>query len=135
MLDLQNDKTIDLKPDTITQPTNDILFTEDTNSAVSTQQSPNFIKGVSGWRLNSNGIIEAVGVQLAGSIVAENVVDVIYGGTGVQSIVGIPIGTGTSPLTAIVPLAGSGTFYVAATSGGSPTVKIDYNSGIITART
>lgn len=33
------------------------------------------------------------------------------------------------------PLAGSGSFYVSATSGGSPTVKIDYTDGIITGRT
>jgi hypothetical protein len=35
----------------------------------------------------------------------------------------------------LAPLAGAGSFYVATTSGGSPTVKIDYVDGIITGRT
>lgn len=130
----KDDKTIDIVQDTMEVKKNEQIFTNIQDITLP-QQSPNFVYGVSGWRLNSNGVIDAVGVNLAGTIVPDGVIAVIYGGTGAQTLSGIIKGNGTSAFTAITPLAGSGSFYVAATSGGSPTVKIDYTDGIITART
>ena len=101
-------------------------------------QSPNFKAGISGWRLNSNGIIQAVGVEIAGDItISGDVVGVSSGGTGRATLTSgaVLVGAGTSAVTMISALAGTGSFYVAATSGGAVTVKIDYNNGIITART
>lgn len=130
-----NDKiTIDLVPDKIPLKKNEELFNTITDITLP-QQSPNFVYGVSGWRLNSNGIIDAVGVNLSGSIVPDTTITVIQGGTGATTLSGIILGNGTAAFTSITPLAGTGSFYVAATSGGSPTVKIDYNNGIIVGRT
>lgn len=64
-----------------------------------------------------------------------NPLGVSGGGTGAGTLTGILKGNGTAAVTAIVPISGSGTFYVAASSGGAVTKKVDYNSGVITAIT
>lgn len=125
-------------------------------------QSPNFKSGVSGWRLNSNGIIEAVGVVLSGTIAntgnsetatrlatprsiyganfdgtaaLAGPVAVGYGGTGATSLTGILKGTGTTAVTTITPLAGTKVYYVADSSGGAVTRKLTFTDGILTSET
>lgn len=98
-------------------------------------QSPNFVAGVEGWRLNSNGIIQAVGVELSGSIVPEDTLDVILGGTGAQSLTGILKGNGTNPFTAIVPLAGTKVYYTSDSSGGAVTRKLTFQDGVLVSET
>ena len=64
-----------------------------------------------------------------------DILSVSEGGTGLSTITGIPLGAGISALTPIVPKSGQATFYVAASSGGAVTTKVDINYGIITAIT
>lgn len=77
----------------------------------------------------------AGGGQLNLNNVSTTPLTVPNGGTGVNTLTGIAKGNGAAAFTAIVPLAGTGTFYASATSGGAVTVKFDYDSGIIIART
>ena len=58
---------------------------------------------------------------------------VIDGGTGATTLTGIVKGNGQGAFTAIVPISGTGSFYVAGSSGASPTVRVDYSNGVITA--
>lgn len=129
-----DEETIDISPDKVEVTKPEQIFT-DVQDITLPQQSPNFVKGVSGWRLNSNGIIEAVGVELAGTVIPENVVAVIYGGTGAQSLTGILKGNGTSAFTAIVPLSGTKVYYVSDTSGGATNRKLTFTDGVLTSET
>lgn len=98
-------------------------------------QSPNFKAGVSGWRLNSNGIIEATGVQISGDITISggDIIAVSSGGTGVGTLTGIVKGNGTSAFSAITPLAGTKQYYVADSSGGAVTRRLTFTDGILTS--
>lgn len=123
---------LDIIPDKMEVKKNENIFQE-VQDITLPQQSPNFVYGVSGWRLNSNGIIDAVGVNLSGSITPDNVINVIDGGTGAQTLTGVLLGNGTSAFTAITPLAGTKVYYVANTSGGAVTRKLTFQDGILTA--
>ena len=83
-MEIDDKNTIDAAPDKVEVKTQEETFT-DIQDITLPQQSPNFIYGVSGWRLNSNGVIDAVGVNLSGSITPEGVIGVINGGTGAQT--------------------------------------------------
>jgi hypothetical protein len=133
MEELDN-KSIDIVPDLLKEKKNEELFSTITDITLP-QQSPNFVYGVSGWRLNSNGIIDAVGVNLAGSFVPTSVIGVLYGGTGVQTITGIIKGNGTSAFTSITPLAGTYVYYVSDSSGGAVNRKLTFVDGILTSQT
>lgn len=100
-------------------------------------QSPNFKAGVSGWRLNSNGIIQAVGVEISGDITISGgeIVAVSSGGTGANTLTGILKGNGTSAFTAIVPLSGTNVYYVSDSSGGAVTRKLTFTNGVLTSQT
>jgi hypothetical protein len=78
----------------------------------------------------------AGGGQLTTSAISGQIA-VPQGGTGVNTIAtgGVMIGQGAGAITTVVGLSGTGTFYAAASSGASPTVRFDYSNGIITART
>lgn len=133
---------VDIAPDVVTQITgqqlidNHIVNEEKSNIATVTQ-SPNFKSGVSGWRLNSNGIIEATGVQIAGNITISggDIIAVASGGTGVGTLTGIVKGNGTSAFSAITPLSGTKIYYVADSSGGAVTRKLTFTDGILTSET
>ena len=133
---------VDIAPDVVTQITgqqlidNHIANEEKSNIATATQ-SPNFKSGVSGWKLHSNGIIEAVGVQIAGNITISggDIIAVASGGTGVGTLTGIVKGNGTSPFSAITPLSGTKIYYVADSSGGAVTRKLTFTDGILTSET
>lgn len=53
------------------------------------------------------------------------------GGTGATTLTGILKGNGTTAITAIAPLSGANTYYAAPSSGGSPTVGLNFNNGIL----
>lgn len=138
----ENTDVFDIAPDVVAQITGQQLIdnhiaNEEKSNIATVTQSPNFKSGVSGWRLNSNGIIEATGVQIAGDITISGgeIIAVSSGGTGVGTLTGIVKGNGTSAFSAIVPKSGSGSFYVAASSGGAVTTKVDWTDGVITAIT
>lgn len=133
---------IDIAPDPIPRRTMIELLGSDQAGVAQSNiakpfQSPNFKSGVSGWRLNSNGIIEAVGVQIAGNVTISggSVVAVASGGTGATTLTGILKGNGTGAFTAIVPLAGTKTYYVSDTSGGLVNRKLTFTNGILTSET
>ena len=125
---------VDVSPDKLEIKKQEQIFT-DVQDITLPQQSPNFVYGVSGWRLNSNGIIDAVGVNIVGSVTPTNVVSVLYGGTGVQTLTGIVKGNGTSAFTAITPLVGTKIYYVADSSGGAVNRKLTFVDGVLTAET
>jgi hypothetical protein len=129
-----DDKAIDIAPDTVKVEKPEEIFTN-VQDITLPQQSPNFIYGVSGWRLNSNGIIDAVGVNLSGTIVPDSTITVAQGGTGAVTLTGILKGNGTSAITAITPLAGTKVYYVSDSSGGAVTRKLTFTNGILTAET
>ena len=133
-LDTDEKDVIDIAPNKTETKKPEQIFTE-VQDITLPQQSPNFVYGVSGWRLNSNGIIDAVGVNIAGNITPEGVIAVLNGGTGAQSLTGILKGNGTSAFTAVVPLAGTHVYYVSDTSGGSPTRKLTFVDGVLTSQT
>lgn len=133
-METDDKKTLDAAPDEVEVKKQEQVFT-DFQDITLPQQSPNFVYGVSGWRLNSNGIIDAVGVNIAGDITPDGVISVINGGTGAQSLTGILKGNGTSAVTDISPLAGTKIYYVADTSGGAVTRKLTYLDGILTSET
>ncbi len=150
---LNNDKIIyedapqEIVPDNVQPVSGEELFAEKSTGEASIYgsgvaniarpyQSSNFRAGVSGWRLNSNGIIQAVGVELSGEITIEGeIVTVPNGGTGASTLTGILKGNGTSAFTAIVPLAGTKVYYVSDSSGGAVTRKLTFNDGVLTAET
>jgi hypothetical protein len=125
---------LDINPDKLEVKKTENIFT-DVQDITLPQQSPNFVYGVSGWRLNSNGIIDAVGVNLAGSFTPDGVITVLYGGTGAQSLTGILRGNGTNAVDTVTPLAGTQVFYVAASSGGAVTTKLTFVDGVLTSKT
>lgn len=127
-----DDKSLDISPDKLEVKKNEQVFTEFQDITTPTQ-SPNFVYGVSGWRLNSNGIIDAVGVNIAGSITPTGVLTVVQGGTGAATLTGILKGNGTSAVTTITPLAGTKVYYVADSSGGAVTRKLTFTNGILTS--
>lgn len=136
----ENDGVIDIKPDTVKQITGQELSdahaeAEDKSNIATVTQSPNFKSGVSGWRLNSNGVIEATGVIITGSVVPDSTITVPQGGTGAVTLTGILQGNGTSAFTAITPLSGTKVYYVADSSGGAVTRKLTFTNGILTAET
>lgn len=133
-LETDEKNIIDIVPNKVEPKKNEELFQEIQDTTAPTQ-SPNFIYGQTGWRLNSNGVIDATGVNIAGSITPSGVIGVIYGGTGAQSLTGILLGNGTSAVTTITPLAGTKVYYVANSSGGSPTRKLTFTNGVLTSET
>lgn len=62
-----------------------------------------------------------------------SVVTVPKGGTGVNTLTGIAKGNGAGIFTAIVPLAGTKTYWVSDTSGGAVNRKLTFTDGILTA--
>ena len=58
MDELINPNDIDISPDLIEVKTTEETIVKD-EDMTATKQSPNFKSGSKGWRLNSNGIIEA----------------------------------------------------------------------------
>lgn len=133
---------IDIAPDVVAQITGQQLIdnhitNEEKSNVATVTQSPNFKSGVSGWRLNSNGIIEATGVQIAGNITISGgeIIAVSSGGTGVGTLTGIVKGNGTSAFSAISPLSGTKVYYVADSSGGAVTRKLTFTDGVLTSET
>lgn len=131
---------IDIAPDVVKQLTGQELIdasiaSDEKSNVAKVTQSPNFKSGVSGWRLNSNGIIEATGVQIAGDITISggDIIAVSSGGTGVGTLTGIVKGNGTSAFSAITPLAGTKQYYVADSSGGAVTRRLTFTDGILTS--
>lgn len=57
------------------------------------------------------------------------------GGTGATTLTGIVKGNGTSAFTAIVPLSGVQSYYVADASGGAVTRKLTFTDGVLTSQT
>lgn len=98
-------------------------------------QSPNFKPGISGWRLNSNGVIEAVDVVLSGTITQSNILTVGRGGTGATTLTGIVKGNGTNAMTTIAPLEGTKVYYVSDSSGGAVNRKLTFQDGILVSET
>lgn len=138
----ENTDVLDIAPDVVTQITGQQLIdnhiaNEEKSNIATVTQSPNFKSGVSGWRLNSNGIIEAVGVQIAGDITIQGgeIIAVASGGTGVGTLTGIVKGNGTSAFSAITPLSGTKVYYVADSSGGAVTRKLTFIDGVLTSET
>lgn len=86
---------IDIVPDVIPVKTYQETVSLTDDATTKPIKSPNYKLGSTGWRLNSNGVVEF---------------NNIYG---------------------VTALAGS--FYVAASSGGATTTRVDYKNGIITA--
>ena len=139
-ISLDTNPPIDISPDKIPEKSMDALLGKDqpnqSNSNIAKVfQSPNFKSGVSGWRLNSNGIIEAVGVIISGTVVPGNIISVAGGGTGATTLTGILKGNGTSAVSTITPLAGTKVYYVSDTSGGAVTRKLTFTDGILTSET
>lgn len=133
-METDDKNTLDIVPDTTEVKKQEDIFTEVQDITTPTQ-SPNFVYGVSGWRLNSNGIIDAVGVNISGSYVPDTTIGVIYGGTGAVTLTGILKGNGTSAVTTITPLAGTKIYYVADSSGGAVTRKLTFTDGVLTSET
>lgn len=133
--DKSNEAVIDIAPDVIEVVKGGDIEVDDITNITKPFQSPNFKSGVSGWRLNSNGVIQAVGVEIAGDLDIEGVVQVVQGGTGAVTLTGILLGNGTSAVTAITPLSGTKTYYVADSSGGAVTRKLTFTNGILTSET
>lgn len=126
---------LDLNPDKLEIKKNENIFT-DRQDITTPQQSPNFVYGVSGWRLGSNGIIDAVGVRIAGTVDPIGALwSVAEGGTGATTLTGILKGNGTSAFTTITPLAGTKIYYVADSSGGAVNRKLTFVDGVLTAET
>lgn len=61
------------------------------------------------------------------------VVPVSQGGTGVNTLTGIVKGNGAGIFTAVTPLPGTKTCYVATSSGGAVTTQITFTDGVLTA--
>lgn len=133
-METDDKNTIDIVPDKLEEKKQEQVFTEVQDITTPTQ-SPNFVYGVSGWRLNSNGVIDAVGVNIAGSITPTGVLTVLQGGTGAATLTGILLGNGTSAITTITPLAGTKVYYVSDSSGGAVTRKLTFTNGILTSET
>lgn len=59
------------------------------------------------------------------------------GGTGVNTLASgsLLVGAGAGNVTTLAGKTGTGSFYVAATSGGAVTTKVDWDRGVITAIT
>lgn len=138
----ENTDVLDIAPDVVAQITGQQLIdnhiaNEEKSNIATVTQSPNFKSGVSGWRLNSNGIIEATGVQIAGNITISGgeIIAVASGGTGVGTLTGIVKGNGTSAFSAITPLSGTKVYYVADSSGGAVTRKLTFIDGVLTSET
>lgn len=72
-METDDKEIIDIVPDKVEVKKQEQVFTEIQDITAPTQ-SPNFIYGVTGWRLNSNGIIDAVGVNLVGSVTITNTI-------------------------------------------------------------
>lgn len=66
-----------------------------------------------------------------------SVVTVPKGGTGVNTLASgsLVVGAGAGAVTTLAGKSGTFTFYVAATSGGAVTTKVDCDRGVITAVT
>lgn len=107
-------------------------------------KSSNFISGVTGWKLGSNGIIEAVGVTLSGSVTATSgtiggwiIGTTTLTGTGVtlSSTGNAYIAFGTTPPTS--PTTGTGVFIdktgLFGLSANTQNFKIDATDGSITS--
>lgn len=64
-------------------------------------------------------------------------IDVPHGGTGVATITSnaVVIGQGAGAISSITGKSGTFSFYVASSSGGAVTTKVDCDRGIITAVT
>ena len=64
-------------------------------------------------------------------------VTVPNGGTGVNTLASgsLVVGAGAGNVTTLAGKTGTGSFYVAATSGGAVTTKVDWDRGVITAIT
>ena len=138
----EDEGIVDIAPNVVEQTTGqqliDASINADKDSNIATiTQSPNFKSGVSGWKLNSNGIIEATGVQIAGEITISggDIIAVASGGTGAGTLTGILKGNGTSAFTTITPLAGTKVYYVADSSGGAVTRKLTFTDGVLTSET
>lgn|SRR3990167_4277638 len=57
------------------------------------------------------------------------------GGTGATTLTGILRGNGTSAITAVTPLSGVQSYYVADSSGGVVTRKLTFTDGVLTSQT
>lgn len=125
---------IDAAPEKVKPKKQEEVFTE-VQDITLPQQSPNFVYGVSGWRLNSNGIIDAVGVNIAGNVVPDSTITVSQGGTGAVTLTGILKGNGTSAITTVTPLAGTKVYWVSDSEGGGIDRKLTFTDGILTAET
>lgn len=77
----------------------------------------------------------ANGGQLNGTNCFSTGVSVSNGGTGTNTLTGILKGNGAGAFTAVVPLAGTKTYWVSDTSGGAVNRKLTFVDGVLTAET
>ncbi len=75
------------------------------------------------------------GGQLNPSTALASAVPVSKGGTGAATLTGILLGSGTSAITTIVPLAGTKVYYVSDSSGGAVNRKLTFTNGVLTSET
>ena len=66
-------------------------------------------------------------------LTTNSTITVGQGGTGATTLTGILLGTGTTAITTITPLAGTKVYYVADSSGGAVTRKLTFTDGILTS--
>lgn len=95
---------------------------------IGTMQTVNFVSGKRGVQIKNEGL-NANGATISGATLG-NALAVSSGGTGASSLTGILLGNGTSAVTTVAGVSGS--FYAAATPGGSPTHLITVTNGVIT---
>ena len=97
-------------------------------------QTVNYIPGSRGVQINPAGFnanVATINGTLNGTVTPTNVITVPHGGTGANTLTGILKGNGTGAITTVAGVSGS--FYVANSSGGSPTHLVTVTNGIITA--